>query len=53
MQPQCRAGRAAGAVTVGVATGMYTVQQLEAARADFVLATLESPLPGIQGLQRR
>lgn len=47
------AGRAAGAVTVGVATGKYTVQQLEAAGADFVLPTLESPLPGIEGLPRR
>lgn len=44
------AGRVAGAVTVGVATGKYTVPQLEAAGADFVLATLESPLPGIDGL---
>lgn len=44
------AGRAAGAVTVGVATGKYTVQQLEAAGADFVLPTLESQLPGIDGL---
>lgn len=44
------AGRAAGAVTVGVATGKYTVQQLEAAGADFVLPTLESPLPGIDSL---
>ena len=47
------AGRAAGAVTVGVATGRYTVQQLEAAGADFVLPTLESPLPGIEGLPPR
>ncbi len=44
------AGRAAGAVTVGVATGKYTILQLEAAGADFVLPTLESPLPGIDGL---
>lgn len=44
------AGRAVGAVTVGVATGKYTVQQLEAAGADFVLSTLESPLPGIDAL---
>lgn len=44
------AGRAAGAVTVGVATGKYTVEQLEAAGADFVLPTLEFPLPGIDGL---
>lgn len=41
------AGRAARAVTVGVATGKYTVQQLEAAGADFVLPTLESALPGV------
>lgn len=47
------AGRAVGAVTVGVATGKYTVQQLEAAGADFVLPTLESPLPGIEGLPPR
>ena len=40
------AGRAAGAVTVGVATGKYTVPQLEATGADYVLPTLESPLPG-------
>ncbi|MDF1521490.1 MAG: HAD family hydrolase [Trueperaceae bacterium] len=46
------AGRGAGAVTVGVATGKYTVEQLEAAGADFVLATLESPLPGIEALLR-
>lgn len=46
------AGRAVGAVTVGVATGKYTVEQLEAAGADFVLPTLESPLPGIDGLPR-
>lgn len=46
------AGRGAGAVTVGVATGRYTVEQLEAAGADFVLATLESPLPGIEALLR-
>lgn len=44
------AGRAVGAVTVGVATGKYSVEQLEAAGADFVLPTLESPLPGIDGL---
>lgn len=41
------AGRAAGAVTVGVATGKYTMSQLETAGADYVLPTLESPLPGI------
>lgn len=47
------AGRGVGAVTVGVATGKYTVEQLEAAGADFVLATLESPLPGIEDLLRQ
>lgn len=41
------AGRAAGAVTVAVATGKYSVEQLAATGADFVLPTLESPLPGI------
>jgi phosphoglycolate phosphatase-like HAD superfamily hydrolase len=44
------AGRAAGAVTVGVATGKYTVQELGAAGADYALPTLESPLPGIDSL---
>ena len=39
------AARAAGAVSVGVATGTYTVDQLEQAGADFVLSTLEDPLP--------
>ena len=43
------AGRAAGAITVGVATGKYSVQELEAAGADYVLANLESPLPGLDG----
>lgn len=46
------AGRAVGAVTVGVATGKYTVTQLEATGADYVLPTLESPLPGIDSLMR-
>jgi len=44
------AGRAVGAVTVGVATGKYTVTQLEAAGADYVLPTLESSLPGIDSV---
>lgn len=44
------AGRATGSVTVGVATGKYTVPQLEAAGADYVLPTLEFPLPGIANL---
>ena len=43
------AGRAAGAVTVAVATGKYSVDQLRATGADFVLKTLESALPGIEG----
>lgn len=44
------AGRAAGAVTVGVATGKYSVPQLEAAGADYVLPTLESAFPRIDSL---
>ena len=44
------AGRAAGAVTVAVATGKYTVPQLEAAGADYVLPTLESAFPRIDSL---
>ena len=43
------AGRAAGAVTVAVATGKYSVEQLAKTGADFVLRTLESALPGIEG----
>lgn len=38
------AAHAAGAVAVGVATGKYSVEELRAAGADHVLATLESPL---------
>jgi phosphoglycolate phosphatase-like HAD superfamily hydrolase len=30
---------------VGVATGHYSTDQLEEAGADFVLSTLEDPLP--------
>ena len=44
------AGRAAGTVTVGVATGKYTVPQLEATGADYVLPTLEAPFPGLDAL---
>ena len=44
------AGRTAGAVTVGVATGKYSVPQLEAAGADYVLPTLESAFPRIDSL---
>ena len=43
-----QAGHAAGAVAIGVATGKYSIQDLAAAGADHVLATLESPLPGIE-----
>lgn len=41
------AAHAAGAVAVGVATGKYSVEQLRRARAEHVLETLESPLPGV------
>jgi phosphoglycolate phosphatase-like HAD superfamily hydrolase len=46
------AAHAAGAVAVGVATGKYTVDELRAAGADYVLPTLESPLPGVQDAPR-
>lgn len=41
------AAHAAGATAVGVATGKYTVDALRAAGADYVLPTLEQPLPWI------
>ena len=41
------AAHAVGAVAVGVATGKYTVEALRAAGADYALATLEEPLPGV------
>jgi len=41
------AAHAAGAIAVGVATGKYTVDALRAAGADYVLPTLEAPLPGV------
>lgn len=41
------AAHAAGAVAVGVATGKYTLDELRAAGADYVLPTLESPLPNL------
>jgi phosphoglycolate phosphatase-like HAD superfamily hydrolase len=44
------AAHAAGAVAVGVATGKYSLEQLRAAGADYTLATLESPLPGVTTL---
>lgn len=43
------AAHAAGAVAVGVATGKYTVDALQAAGADYVVPTLETPLPGVRG----
>jgi phosphoglycolate phosphatase-like HAD superfamily hydrolase len=41
------AAHAASAVGVGVATGKYTVDQLEQAGADHVLTDLTHPLPGL------
>jgi len=41
------AARSAGAVSVAVATGDYTVDQLRAANADHVVATLADPFPGV------
>ena len=41
------AAHAADAIGVGVATGKYTVEALHAAGADFVVPTLETPLPGV------
>jgi phosphoglycolate phosphatase len=41
------AARAAGAVSVGVATGHYSVDELTAAGGDQVLASLEEPFPGL------
>ena len=40
------AARAAGAVSVGVASGAYSTDQLSAAGADHVMASLEDPFPG-------
>src|SRR3954451_2762744 len=41
------AAHAAGAVSVGVATGKYDQGELEAAGASHVLSSLEDPFPGI------
>jgi phosphoglycolate phosphatase len=41
------AARAAGAVSVGVATGHYSVDELVAAGGDHVLESLEHPFPGL------
>jgi len=41
------AARAAGAVSVGVATGKYSVDELAAAGADHVMTSLTDPFPGL------
>jgi phosphoglycolate phosphatase-like HAD superfamily hydrolase len=41
------AAQAAGAVSVGVATGHYSTKELVAAGGDHVLSSLEDPFPGI------
>ena len=41
------AAQAAGAVSVGVATGHYTAGELTAAGATYVLGSLEDPFPGL------
>lgn len=41
------AAKAAGAVSVGVASGVYSTDQLESAGADHVLLSLEDPFPGL------
>lgn len=41
------AARAAGAVSVGVASGHFSVEELSAAHADHVLSSLEDPFPGV------
>ncbi|CAM5261437.1 Haloacid dehalogenase OS=Streptomyces antimycoticus OX=68175 GN=SSPO_026190 PE=4 SV=1 [Streptomyces antimycoticus] len=41
------AARAANATAVGVASGHYTAEELRAAEADHVLASLTEPFPHI------
>ena len=41
------AAHAAGATGVGVASGHYDVDQLQAAQADYVLGSLTEPFPGL------
>jgi len=41
------ATKAAGAVSVGVASGHYSTEELEAAGGDHVLGSLEDPFPGL------
>ncbi|HZS22305.1 MAG TPA: HAD family hydrolase [Pseudonocardiaceae bacterium] len=43
------AGRAAHATTVGVASGHYRTEELQAAQADYVLSSLTDPFPGLGG----
>jgi phosphoglycolate phosphatase-like HAD superfamily hydrolase len=47
------AAHAVKAVAVGVATGKYTRDDLRAAGGDYVLATLEEPLPGVPDALRQ
>ena len=42
------AAHAAGAVGIGVATGKYTLDQLEDAGAEHVLKDLTEPFPGLE-----
>lgn len=41
------AAKAAGAISVGVATGHYSVDELKAAGGVYVLESLEDPFPGV------
>jgi phosphoglycolate phosphatase len=41
------AAKAAGAVSVGVATGHYSKDELRSAKFDFVLGSLSEPFPGL------
>jgi phosphoglycolate phosphatase len=41
------AAKAEGAVSVGVATGKYSISELESAGGDFVLGSLNDPFPGL------
>ena len=41
------AAKAAGAVSVGVASGHFSTEELEAAGGDHVLGSLEDPFPGL------
>jgi phosphoglycolate phosphatase-like HAD superfamily hydrolase len=42
------AARKGGAVAVGVASGHFSAEKLTEAEADFVLASLEDPFPGLE-----